>query len=129
MSTKNERMNERIRQHGVNLLAICPHAPQRDPVKLAKQVHRLEAKAHRMAEDHCNGTAPKDFNLGAFGDDIFRSLFKILGPGEYMFHVRFNWDPRGYALKLSDEYVRHAGLTIHRDMGGYGILAPYLTND
>jgi len=29
---------------------------------------------------------------------------------------------RGYALKIDDEFVK--GKQIHRDMGGYGILAP-----
>ena len=38
--------------------------------------------------------------------------------------VFVNRDPRGYALKIEDEYVRANGLQIHRDWGGYGILAP-----
>lgn len=45
-----------------------------------------------------------------------------------------NRDPRGYALKFSEEWTGRfnqsryaAGLSgIHRDMGGYGILAPDL---
>ena len=33
-----------------------------------------------------------------------------------------NNDPRGYALKLKSEFV--IDKKIHRDMGGYGIIAP-----
>jgi len=36
-------------------------------------------------------------------------------------------DPRGYALKLDDEWTRANAPHIHRDWGGYGILAPDLT--
>jgi hypothetical protein len=38
-----------------------------------------------------------------------------------------NGDPRGYALKIREEYVREHALDIHRDWGGYGILAPDLS--
>jgi hypothetical protein len=43
--------------------------------------------------------------------------------------VFVNGDPRGYALKIQDEYVSENSLDIHRDMGGYGILAPDLSDD
>jgi len=39
-----------------------------------------------------------------------------------MIPVFFNSDPRGYALKIKDDYTRD--ITIYRDWGGYGILAP-----
>lgn len=38
--------------------------------------------------------------------------------------VFLNRDPRGYSLKIPDEYVSEHELDIHRDWGGYGILAP-----
>lgn len=38
--------------------------------------------------------------------------------------VFVNLDPRGYALKIDDEYMRAHNLKLHTDMGGYGILAP-----
>lgn len=43
--------------------------------------------------------------------------------------VFLNSDPRGYALKILSEYVAKHELSIHRDWGGYGILAPDLTED
>ena len=38
--------------------------------------------------------------------------------------IKINTDPRGYALKIEDSYVKEQKLDIHRDWGGYGILAP-----
>jgi hypothetical protein len=40
-----------------------------------------------------------------------------------------NGDPRGYALKIRSEYVKNNNLDIHRDWGGYGIIAPDLRED
>jgi hypothetical protein len=41
--------------------------------------------------------------------------------------VFVNQDPRGYALKIDDEYMRAHSLDLERDGGEYGILAPDLT--
>jgi hypothetical protein len=42
--------------------------------------------------------------------------------------VIINRDPRGYALKIGDDWMSaHHTSRLHRDMGGYGILAPDLT--
>jgi hypothetical protein len=38
--------------------------------------------------------------------------------------IFLNGDARGYALKIQDDYVRDNNLDIHKDWGGYGILAP-----
>ena len=35
---------------------------------------------------------------------------------------QIEWDEKGYALKIDDKYIRDK--TIHRDWGGYGIIAP-----
>lgn len=41
--------------------------------------------------------------------------------------VFVNRDPRGYALKISDEWMQQHNATLHRDWGGYGIIAPDLS--
>jgi hypothetical protein len=39
--------------------------------------------------------------------------------------VFLNRDPRGYALKIDDEWMRaHPQFRLHTDWGGYGIIAP-----
>lgn len=42
--------------------------------------------------------------------------------------VFVNLDPRGYALKINDEWMRANSVTLHSDWGGYGIIAPDLTD-
>ena len=53
--------------------------------------------------------------------------------------VFVNLDPRGYSLKIDDEWMSEAkgrdefydtaARSLHRDMGGYGIIAPDLTSN
>ncbi len=42
--------------------------------------------------------------------------------------VFINRDPRGYALKIDDHYMREHDAALHQDWGGYGIIAPDLSN-
>lgn len=116
---------ESIRQHGLNLLAIYPEATEKDPVALCKKLRKLEAKAHRLTEELCGSitnarAAAADVEL----DWILARVEPLLGNGPA---VMLNRDPRGYALKIDDATTRElmdAGKPIHRDWGGYGILAP-----
>jgi hypothetical protein len=115
---KRDRMNQQIREHGENLKAIFN--VDMDADKLARKVHSIEVKAHRLAEEDCNtGNTPEDWD-----EKILKSLDKILGFKAKGIPVFVNGDPRGYALKIDDKYVREHDLKIHRDWGGYGILAP-----
>ena len=51
---------------------------------------------------------------------IVREIFIIKEKNQ--FNVFVNGDARGYALKLKSEFIKDK--TIHRDWGGYGIIAP-----
>ena len=50
---KKEIMYNKIQKHGDNLKTIFKLDV--DSVKLCKKLFRLENKAHRLAEDYCNG--------------------------------------------------------------------------
>ena len=123
--TKHEKMYLQIENHGKNLIQIFNL--QDDPVKLCKRLHRLEVKAHRLSTDYCNGDIEMDGWESATAK-IIKSLYKILGMEKCIeTGVFVNGDARGYALKLSDDWVtgyRNKGGDIYRDWGGYGILAP-----
>lgn len=124
---KRDKMNEQIYQHGLDLARIffAPELDKHDPVKLAKKIHSLEVKAHRLAEDFCNGANGVDSeSWEGLTDNILDRLDKITGFKKLGIPVFVNGDARGYALKIDDEYVREHDLRIHRDFGGYGILAP-----
>jgi hypothetical protein len=50
---KKQIMYNKIQKHGNNLKTIFNL--NTDSVKLCKKLFRLENKAHRLAEDYCNG--------------------------------------------------------------------------
>jgi hypothetical protein len=127
MTTKKAAMYAQIEQHGNNLNAIF-NTPF-DAVTLSKKLRRLEIKAHKIAVDWCNGENGIDSdNIDTHTAPILEAVKKILFAQSYNVQrdkaIIFNGDARGYALKISDKYVRENKLQIYTDMGGYGILSP-----
>jgi len=120
---KKQRMNEEILNHGLKLKKIFD-LQEIGPVTLCKKLHRLEGKAHRMATDYCNGLIETEDYMEKKEKSTLKSLDKILGFTIKGIPCIINSDPRGYALKIDDEYVRNHNLDIYKDWGGYGILAP-----
>ncbi len=126
-TTKKQRMYAEIEKHGNNLNAIF-NTPL-DSITLCKKLRRLEAKAHKIALDYCNGDNGIDSeNIDTHTKPILDAVKKILFAQSYNVQrekaIFFNGDARGYALKISDSFVREKKLTIYTDFGGYGILAP-----
>jgi len=128
-TAQKESMYQRITKHGEDLKALFRLDREIDPVKLCKALRRLEVKAHKLAEDYCNGAdGLTSENIDIYTNTILISLDHILGQyKEGGVPVFVNLDARGYALKVRDEYVREHGVSIYRDWGGYGIIAPDLT--
>ena len=125
MTNKKEMLYSRITRHGQNLKAMFNLDQNIDPVKLCKRLLRLENKAHKLAVDYCNGDI--------YADDYDHETNKILTKVETILNNNYlranniifmNGDARGYALKINDEYLKNNNFKIHRDMGGYGIIAP-----
>jgi hypothetical protein len=116
-------MNEQIRQHGENLKTVFNVEMNAD--KLARKIHSIEIKAHQLAIDYCNRTNNITTETWEpLSDKILDRLDKILNFRAQNIPVFVNGDARGYALKIDDGYAREHNLTIHKDWGGYGILAP-----
>ena len=126
---KKQRMIERIDNHAAHLEAIFPNATKKG-LDLCRAVRRIEGKAHNAAESLCNAdmslTDVKECNR--IIDESETAIRRLLGVGED-FPLFVNTDPRGYALKIHDGYIRDNEINIHRDWGGYGIIAPDLTDD
>jgi len=119
----NVKMYRNIFNHGANLNAIFETGL--DNVKLAKKLHSLEVKAHKLAEDYCNGeNGVTTDNWDEKCEPILKNVDKILNYTRKGIPVFVNGDARGYALKIDDEYVRANNIKIHKDWGGYGIIAP-----
>jgi hypothetical protein len=108
-----------IIEHGNNLLAIFTQC-EKEPMALCRIVRKFEKQAHDLATDCCNGDVP---DSEARKDEILRLLNAALG-NDGSVPVFINGDPRGYSLKIEDEWVRANNPRIYRDWGGYGIIAP-----
>lgn len=140
-------MYEQIRKHGEDIKALFALRPDTDPVKLCKSLMRLERKAHHMTTCLCNTNTLNllelnkitGFNVPQASDDdidkafdgVRKSLRRILGikpsgnqcPDD-LWPVFINFDPRGYALKIHDSFIKERASLFYKDWGGYGILAP-----
>lgn len=130
---------ENIRKHGENLNAIFNTGLE--PIALCKKLRKLELTAHHATTCLCNTntleflnhTRPWDLKqateeeIDLFFDKIKASLKKVLGNKADI--VFINFDPRGYALKIKDDYIKENNIKIYQDFGGYGIIAPDLTNN
>ena len=116
-----------IKTHGDNLNAIFNTGIE--PITLCKKLRRLENKAHKLATDYCNGENGIDSeNWDEKCKPILDAVKKILFAQSYNVRreqaIFLNGDARGYALKINERFVSENNLTIHKDWGGYGILAP-----
>ena len=109
-------MYKRIEKHGDNLKSIFNLDV--DSVKLCKQLFRLENKAHKLATDYCNGDFQGDIEKES--NKILNKVAEILNTNT--FNMFFNSDARGYALKFFEDFSKDK--PIHKDLGGYGIIAP-----
>ena len=135
---KHDRMYQQIEKHGANLNSIFNTGI--DNIKLCKKLHTIEIKAHHATTCLCNTNTLNLLELNrftgydvkqatedeqdAFFEAILNKVDKILKFKEKNIPVFINHDPRGYALKIKDDYVRNNNITIYQDFGGYGILVP-----
>lgn len=122
---QNKAMYDRIERHSNHLNAIFN--TEFEPVTLCKKLRTLEKKGELVATDYCNGAIESEV-YEAKRDKIMSSVDKILGFRRLNIPVFLNGDPRGYALKIASEYTHDNKLDIERDMGGYGLIAPDLSN-
>lgn len=126
----NAKTLEAVRKHGGQLLVIFPNATERDPVALCRKMRRVEAVAHKLAEDCCNWLSMESPEFENRREKVLIRMEKILGKSTANGDgaVFINLDPRGYALKIDDAWMRAFDAKLHTDWGGYGIIAPDLTN-
>ena len=128
----NAKTKAAIVKHGENLKAVFGLDKNTDPVKLCKALRKLERKGAALALRGCNGPeyASEEAEDAAYVV-VLAQVEKLLNVGKAGVPVFCNQDPRGYCLKIRAEWMReHFELTrrLHQDLGGYGIIAPDLTN-
>lgn len=127
----NQKMRSAVIKHGENLQAIFPKARDLDPVTLCRRLRQIEAKGADIALQGCNGPDFEEGEQERREEAVLASMDKLLGFREAGVPVFVNMDPRGYALKIDSKWVRDADdrVRLHTDFGGYGIIAPDLTEE
>jgi hypothetical protein len=121
---KKDQMYKDILKHGNNLKRLFGLTC--DPIELCNKLHRLELKANRKACDYCNGVIDCD-QWEIFSERTKCKVLDIIGQ-QWGAAVFINSDARGYTLKIDDQWLKMRNENdIHRDWGGYGILAPDFT--
>lgn len=126
------KQKEAIIKHGEQLNAIF-HTGL-DPVTLCKKLRRIEGAAHKLAEDACNYLSMESDEFSNRELHLYARLLSVLMPEKAITDLKskgvfINFDPRGYALKINDEYMRKHNIKLHTDWGGYGILAPEIDKE
>jgi len=121
---KRDKMYQRIEQHGLALNAVFNTGI--DPVTLCKKLFRLENKAHQLSTDYCNGVID-DEEWDAKTGQLLALLDKTINFTGHKIPVYVNGDARGYALKIKSEWMAAHNRPLVTDMGGYGLIAPDLT--
>lgn len=121
------KQREAIVKHGEHLLKIFPNALEQDPVRLCKKLRLLEGRAALIGARLCNGPefAGGYEEADRLADAILAAANRLLGNIESdVVPVFINRDPRGHALKIRESWMLTSGAQLHRDWGGYGIIAP-----
>jgi len=112
----NPEIEKRVVEHGEALIKFFRLPVNTNPVQLCRKLRKIERKGNFICTQYCNG----DINETEFDvklSELKNKLAKII-PLEKVF---FNTDPRGYFLKIKEEYSKDFP---YRDWGGYGIIAP-----
>jgi hypothetical protein len=120
---KTERRKIELEKHYKNLsiLAATCGIENADGKKLSNKLRKIENIANKINEDWCNGVIDEitwNNEIYTIEQDVM-NLFNRRLKGFFV-----DSDPRGYALKISDEVTRDHYLFLKRDAGGYGLLAP-----
>ena len=145
-----DMMERSILKHGKNLNSIFDtgYANGFGGAKLlGSRLLKLEKQARELALHSCSGEpikyiqkyCPKEYNrlfdadnyptnseveriLDQEQDKIVSKVAKILNTSTD--NIYFNGDPRGFALKFSEDFSRTLPTNFYKDFGGYGIIAP-----
>ena len=122
---KNQIMYKNIIEHGKDLKRVFNLDSSIDEIKLCKALFRIENKAHRIAEDFCNGIECTEEEEEKIINDILNKVDKLLNFKSQNIPVFFNGDCRGFTLKIDDDYMRKNKIyPFYSDWGGFGIIAP-----
>ena len=122
----NAKTKAAVQAHGENLKRIFPKC-NLAPVDLCRKLRRLEREGESLGLRLCNGPELDEAEAEKITDLILARADKLLNFRASGVPVFVNRDPRGYALKIESDWMDPRS-ALHRDWGGYGILAPDLSS-
>ena len=130
----NAKTEAAVIKHGEQLLQVFTQATEKNPLLLCRKLRRLENLAGAIALRLCNGP---EYRTEDEADNRCNSILEkvdtLLNFKASGVPVFVNRDPRGYALKVTEEWQRAQVATgkpyLYGDWGGYGIIAPDLTEN
>ena len=123
----NAKTKAAVIKHGENLLKVFPLATVKDPVKLCRKLRRLESRGAALGLRMCNGPEYPEGEEDKITENILAKVDTLLNFKASGVPVFVNRDPRGYALKIDDKWLQEHKPALYSDWGGYGIIAPDLT--
>ena len=125
----NAKTKAAVIKHGENLLKVFPRASERDPVELCRKLRRLESRGAALGLRMCNGPEYPEGEEDKITVNILAKVDTLLNFKASGVPVFVNRDPRGYALKIDDKWLQEHKPALYSDWGGYGIIAPDLTEN
>ena len=131
----NAKTEAAVMKHGESVLEAFPRATERDPLQLCRKLRKLEREGEALALRICNGPELDFGREEGIQADILERVNAVLGNESGAVPVFVNQDPRGYSLKIREEWTRAHNRTkssvgkpqLYVDWGGYGIIAPDLS--
>jgi hypothetical protein len=91
-----------------------------EPLEIYEKLRRIELKLKRLNTDYCNGVI-QEADYDSACAKLEAKVVALLGQNHPIY---LNRDPRGYALKIRDSYMKAHNLDLPTDWGGYGLIAP-----
>lgn len=107
-------MYEKISEHGENLRKISGLPDSADMLSICKKLFTLENKGNRLMCDYCAGLVDTD-TVDYATDKLYNSvlsILKIAHNAPIAKSIQINRDPRGYTLKISDDYMRENNIKL-----------------
>lgn len=128
MRFKTVTQIRQLERHGKVLQKIFPVTKDMDPLDLMGRLYKIEKRAAAIGLRLCNGPDFKEGERERKEFAVMMALERVLGIKAHS-RIFVNGDPRGYALKFSDNCTRHwnenhPNHRLHSDWGGFGILCP-----
>jgi hypothetical protein len=111
--------NEKLTKHIENLSKVVGVPISKENFKTLAEI---ELEGNRFAVKYCNGDIDSE-RYFTLENQLMSRVQDILGyPVKNI--IFLNSDPRGYFLKIKDDYMREYRFKLETDWGGFGIVCP-----